>query len=379
VRRPEPGALLDRATLNRTLLARQGLLARTDAPTDAMVEHLVGMQAQVPRDPYIGLWARIADFDPGVLEGMLLERRAVRMTLMRSTLHLATARDAVLLRSVTQPVNERGFRSSPFRRRVAGMDLDALREAGVQLVEAQFLSTSELGRALAERWPGEDAEAMAYAVRYLEPMVQVTPRGLFRHTAAPRLTTLRSWLGGVPGGGAPRTVVDADRPADAALDDVVERYLRAFGPATAADIRTWSGIAGARDVIARLRPRLRAYRDADGRELVDVADGLFAPPDAPAPVRFLGEYDNVFLGHSDRSRITGDLDWGTPWARRGAFFVDGRLSGAWRFPDPSRPGRLVLEPMRPLTGPERDEAAREAAELGRFLADGADRPDVAWA
>lgn len=363
---PRPTIVLDRRTLNRTLLARQGLLRRTAVPVPSMIEALVGLQAQVPRDPYVSLWSRIAEFDPASLERLLLERRAVRMTLMRATLHLVTAPDAVGLRAGTQPVVERAFGSSPFRRRLEGIDLDRLCADGVALVEERPRTTAELGAALAERWPGSDAQALAYAVRYLVPLVQVTPRGLLRRSAAPRVTTLAAWLGDIPA-------------SDPAPDDLVLRYLRAFGPASTADVRTWSGLADVRATVERLRPRLRSYRDASGRELFDVADGRLASPDEPAPPRFLGEYDNVFLSHADRSRITGDLAWGGAYARKGAFFVDGFLAGPWQLGRDGDRVTLVLEPHRPLSTSERAAAEEEAHGLGRLLGGEGAGADVCWA
>jgi hypothetical protein len=376
VRRPEPGSVLDRATLNRTLLARQGLLARSRSSVPEAIERLVGMQAQVPRDPHIGLWARLEGFEPAALDAMLLQRQAVRMTLMRSTLHLVTSRDAWRLRAATQHVTERGFGSSPFRRRVGHLDLDAVRGAGTALVEARPMSTAELGRALAAQWPGEDPEAMAYAVRYLVPLVQVTPRGLFRASTAPRFTTLRSWLAAADDPAGRHDGGDND--PEQAVDEAVERYLRAFGPATTSDVRTWSGIRSVREAVDRLRPRLVAYRDEAGRELLDVAGGEFADPAQTAPVRLLGEFDNVFLGHADRTRITGELAWGAAWARRGALFVDGYLAGAWRCPIADDPTRLELEAMRPLDDRQRRDVVREAEALIGLIAGSAVTTEVAW-
>jgi len=359
---PPEGATLDRRTLNRTLLARQHLLERADLSVGAAIEALVGLQAQVPRDPYISLWSRLRGFDPADLEALVLERRAVRMTLMRTTLHLVTADDATGLRAVLQDVCDRGFRSSPFRRRLDGVDLDELLAVGAAVTAEKPRTVSELGALLGERWPAGDRTAMAYAVRYLVPLVQVPPRGLWRRSGAPRVTTLAAWLGL-----AEEPVVSAVIPPD----EVALRYLRAFGPATAADIRTWSWLRELRPVIERLRPRLRAYRDEAGRKLLDVQDGVFADGEEPAPVRFLGEYDNLFQSHADRSRVTGELSWGFSYLRRGTFFVDGFLAGAWSASDRGGRASILIEPRVSLSA-ARDEVVAEADALLRFLA-----PDAA--
>jgi hypothetical protein len=367
---PPEDSLLDRRTLNRTLLARQQLLARVAMPVADMIEHLVGLEAQVPRDPYISLWSRLRDFQPAALERLLLEREAVRMTLMRTTLHLVTARDAPRLRAAMQAVCERGFGSSPFRRQLDGIDLDALLAAGTAAVEDRPRTVAELGAVLAELWPTHDRTALAYAVRYLVPLVQVTPRGLLRRSAAPRVTTLYAWLG---------EAARVDTRADSRLEEVVLRYLRAFGPATVADVRAWSWLSDVRSVVELLRPRLRSYRDGAGRELFDVEDGVFAAPDEPAPVRFTGEYDNVFLAHADRSRVTGDLAWGEAYLRKGAFFVDGFLAGSWVMTVSKGHAVVTLEPRRLLDRRERDAAATEAEALVEFLAPDAPRRRLAWA
>ncbi len=386
---PAAGSVLGRRLLNRSLLARQHLLRRARMPAAAAVEHLVGLQAQVPRDPYVGLWSRLERFDPLEVERLLLDRGAVRMTLMRGTLHLVTARDAHALRAATQDVIERAHRSSPFARRVEGMDVERLAAAAVELVEERPRTIAELGKAFAERWPEGDAEAMAYTVRYLLPLVQVPPRGLLSRSGAPKLTTLAAWLGpdtdaapdgsaaGAPPGdatdGGPGTASEVER-----VDQVLLRYLRAFGPATSADIRTWSWWTGVAERLERLRPRLACYRDEAGRELFDVPGGVFAAPDEPAPVRFLGEYDNVFLSHAERSRITGELAWDGSYRGKGAFFVDGFLAGAWRRVTKPGPGRIELEPRRPLTPRARREVAAEAEALFTVVLPEAQAPRLAW-
>ncbi len=369
---PPAGTVLNRRTLNRTLLVRQSLLQRTATPVPAMLERLVGMQAQVPRDPYISMWSRLRTFEPAALEKLLVERDAVRMTLMRTTLHLVSATDALRLRAVMQVVCERAFASSPFARQLDGIDRDALLDAGAAIVAAEPRAVAELGRKLGERWPGFDPTSLAYAVRYLVPLVQVTPRGLFGRTAAPRVTTLAAWLDRTP------WPIKGGDPPERSPDETVLRYLRAFGPATLADVRAWSWLTGLRAVAERLGPGLRRYRDEAGRELFDVPDGAFASPDQPAPVRFLGEYDNVFLSHADRSRITGDLSWGAGYVRQGAFFVDGFLAGAWRHAVSEGRATIAVQPRRRLAPREREDVRAEGEALLRFLSPTARSWELGW-
>ena len=361
---PAEDEVLGRRVLNRALLARQLLLERVDEEPLEVVEQLVGMQAQVPLDPYVGLWSRVAGFDPELFGRELLERRAVRMTLMRSTIHLVSSTDAGRIRPLMQPMLERAFASSPFARNLSGVDVARVVARGRELLEAEPMPLTRLREVLGNEWPDYDANSLAYAVRYLLPLVQVTPRGVWGKAMQPTLTTLSAWLG------------DADvEPVTA--DELTLRYLRAFGPATAADIRAWSWLPDVRTVLSRLKPQLRRYRDETGRELYDVPDGIFVDPETPVPVRFLPEYDNVFLSHADRSRIMDAVTWGTSFNHRGCLFVDGFLTGAWKLVRAKRDQTLVVEQRRPLSASERRSVLQEAERLLGFLApDGPRRLDI---
>lgn len=352
--------VLSRQALNRALLERQLLLERRQMSIEDALEHLVGMQAQAPLAPYVGLWSRLDPFDPDALSERVLDRRAVRAAAMlRGTIHLLTARDAVALRPVLQEVLERAWRSSPFFRNLQGLDLTELLSAGREALEERPLSVAEMARRLVERWPDRDPSSLSYTVRYLVPLVQVPPRGVWGATGPATLTTLETWVG--------RRLEAATEP-----DAFVLRYLAAFGPATVADIATWSWLTGVRDVVERLRPDLRTFRDEQGRELVDVPDAPLPDPATPAPTRFLPEYDNALLSHADRTRIV-------PAGRKvplppgsggvmGTMLIDGYLCGTWRIIR-DRPGvTLTVEPDRALTASERESVETEGDALLRFSA-----------
>jgi Winged helix DNA-binding domain len=339
--------------LNRTLLERQGLLRRVERPAAEMIEHLVGLQAQEPRDPYVTLWSRIDGFRPEELESLIEARKAVRMTLMRGTLHLVTDRDCLALRPAMQSVCERLFWSgSPFGKQLRKVDVDVNEVVAAGRAHlAEPLTRSQLRPLLAERWPGADPDSLTYAVAYLVPLVQVPPRGLWSRSGRATLTTADSWLG--------RRVEASANP-----DDAVRRYLGAFGPASVRDIAAWSGLTGVREIVERLRGGLRTFRDENGVELLDLPDAPLADPGTPAPVRFLAEYDNVFLSHADRSRIVDPADRPQFGSWDGRFFrmvlVGGFIRAVWR----PENGDVVVKPLRRLS--KKDAAAVEAE--GRRLA-----------
>jgi hypothetical protein len=346
---------LDTRVLNRTLLARQGLLERSVRTARDVIEDLVGLQAQEPIDPYVALWTRVVDFDPTELSGLLESRAAVRMGLLRGTLHLVTARDALALYPIVADVMARSWRSSPFAKRLDGVDIDAVLRAARAAVEERPMTPSDLGLALAPGWSDRDPTSLAYAARFLLPLVQVPPRGLWGRTGRPTNTTAEAWLG---------------RPMDRtpSIDDLVRRYLRAFGPASVADMRVWSWLTGLRLVVERLRPGLRTFRDEAGRELFDVPDAPIATGEERAPIRFLPQYDNVFLSHADRSRILhptisiADMTW------RGGVLIDGFVGAAWRIVRRRGDATLTVTRYATLDGQQRAAIEEEAERLLAFLA-----------
>ena len=355
-------ALSPRA-LNRVLLERQMLIRRRRVSALDAVERLVGLQAQVPRDPYVALWSRLDRFRPQSLAEPVADRRAVRLTLLRGTLHLVTARDALALRPLIQPVIERTvFGSSPLRTAVGSVDIDELLGYFTDLLEEQPRTRAELVGATRERWPDRDATALGYAM-YLMPTVQATPRGIWGQTGPSAFTTLESWLG--------EPIGTATEP-----DEMILRYLAAFGPASVADAQSWSGLSGLKEVFGRLRPRLRTFRDESRRELFDVPGAPLPDPHTPAPVRFMPEYDNAGLGYKDRTRIVppGVPQWTeVGW---GSVLVDGFVSARWKLEREKDTATLRVEPFRKLARADRAEVEQEGVRLSAFLAPDADRRDL---
>ena len=350
---------MSRRALNRATLGRQLLLERSPRAAVDVVAHLAGMQAQAPLSPYVGLWTRMASFRPDDLAALVTSRQVVRGTLMRATVHLMTADDFLAVRPLTQPVLVRAFSGQAFAKSLAGLDLDTVLAATRALVEEKPRTRGELSKLLAESWPDHDAESLGFAATYLEPMVQVPPRGVWGTNGPAAWTTSRSWLG---------------RPLalEPSVERLVLRYLGAFGPATVKDVQQWSGLTRLREVVERLRPQLVELRGEDGAELWDLPDAPRPDPDVPAPPRFLPEYDNLLLSHADRSRVIVDkrrvpLPPGNGGSG-GTVLVDGMWAATWKIRRQGDEAAVEIDPFVPLTAADEDALGAEATALLAFAA-----------
>jgi hypothetical protein len=353
---------------NRALLARQLLLERASLRPLAAVERLVGMQAQTPRSPYTALWSRLVDFDPMTLSHAVSTRRAVRIALMRSTIHLVSARDALRLRPLMAPILERELTTPVWRTALDGLDLADVAARARVLLEEKPQTPKQLGEALMQSWPGRQPRALAHAARCLLPLVQLPPRGTWDGSGATTLTTAEHWLG---------------RPIDATPDwnAVALRYLAAFGPATAADLVVWCRVTGLGEVISRLRPQLRVLHDEDGRELFDLPRAPRPPATTAAPPRFLPDFDNVLLSHADRNHVFADAHrraiQTTNGVLPGSVLVDGSVAAAWSVERDGDTARLVIRRLD-LPDTARPEVRDEGLGLLTLLAPDARRTEVTF-
>src|SRR5690606_16346720 len=370
--------VLGARALNRATLARQLLLDRADLPVTDAVAHVGGLQAQEPQEPFTGLWSRLRGFDPASLSEALTGRRVVRVHLMRRTVHLVTAGDALAWRA-RHGAMLRQRTLGVYRSEFAGVDLDELAAAGralladgeprtlaevaaagrARLADGEPRTLAEVAAALSGRWPGPSRRALGeMVVSALVPVVQAPPRGVWRVKAGVRNVLLSSWLGREPDPPAP----DGSDPAGRAL---VRRYLAAFGPAATADLRAWCGLAGLPGAVAAVREELVSFRDQRGRELLDLPGAPRPDPDTPAPGRFLPAFDHAILGYQDPSPNVPDADRGLSVAGHRAVLVDGRVAATWE----AGAGTVTISPLRTLSRGERDAVAEEGEELASFLSE----------
>jgi hypothetical protein len=356
---PSSAELTTDRQLNRATLERQLLLRRASMPLSTAVEKLVGLQAQNPLDPYLALWSRLEGFDPDAMGRLVTERSLVRITVMRGTIHLLTADDALWLRPLTQPVLTAELsRHRDFAPALAGVDLDPILDFARLLLSVRPLSGPQLRAALAERFPALDPAALAYACRCLLPLVQAPPRGVWGKTRQVEVTTLDSWV---------------EKPLDPAPSRTAMwlRYLAAFGPASVTDIANWSRLGGWRQVVEKTRPQLVTFRNERGTELFDLPDAPRPDPDTPAPVRFLPEYDNLLLGHADRSRFSGGQSFvGATRGIKGSVLVDGTGQAIWRFEGAKNRARTLVVEHWPLSKANLVAVEEEANNVGLFWQSG---------
>jgi hypothetical protein len=333
--------------LGRATLARQLLLERARMPAVAAVEQLCGMQAQEPRPPFIGLWSRLAEFDPDDLRARIRDGALLRGPLFRGTLHLVSSRDWSLLRPPAQPALSAAARV--LRERIGTIDAAAVAAAATELLAQAPRTAGELRTLLHAAFPAEDERALGYVARMHVPLVAVATDDAWCFARDPRLAPAP------PGGG----------PPDVAA--LVRRYLAAFGPATVADAQAWSGVPGLAATFESLRGELECFADERGRELFDLPGAPRPDPDAPAPVRLLPEFDNLVLAHADRGRLIDERHRPRLTTRNlrvnATVLHDGRVCATWSLSRRGRTATLEVAPFARLPAPSARAVRAEGEAL----------------
>ncbi|WP_123042028.1 winged helix DNA-binding domain-containing protein [Cohnella candidum] len=360
--------ILSLKALNRASLARQMLLSRVRLPSLEAIERLAGLQAQAPNPPYYALWSRLEGFRQEELSRLIQDKKAVRIALMRATLHLVSSRDCFSLRSWVQPALDRSLNGA-FGTLLGEVDRQALALEARAEIQEEPLTLRELGKRLGKRWTRSDPEALAAAARNLVPLVQVPPRGLWGVSGQAVHTTAEAWLGPL-------------FSSSMGEEEIILRYLYAFGPASVKDIQAWSGLTRLNETVGKLRAKLISFRDERDVELFDLPDAPRPDPETHAPPRFLGEFDNLLLSYADRSRLIGEEDRARVFTRNGivrsTILVDGFVSGTWKITRDKSTAVLSIEPFQSLSGEARSELTLEGERLLGFAAADASKLDIVF-
>lgn len=349
----------------RRARARAQLLdttAGTDRAADA-VGAVVGIQAQDGGAAALSIRARsnavVAD---DVRRAVVDERTIVLTWSLRGTRHYHHRDDVRWLLDVLGGVFARPGRRAE-QLGIAGAVGDrAVRAVHDALATDGPLTRAEVTARLAHHGVDPSGQAPVHVIRRaaLEGVLCVVPDP----TGDERYAPLDEWVpssSGRPQPGGPGPTAELAR-----------RYLAAFGPASRADFRAWSGLGA------------RAAADAWSAIATDTADvdtpaGALsvlvghAPVDTdrPVPLRLLGGFDTLLLGYADRTAHLAPEHARRVNAGGGivrpTVIADGRVIGTWAYRRAGPRHRVEVAPFRPLSTDERSQVEREVAEVGRFL------------
>ena len=340
--------------LNRILLARQMLLGRERiAPVEAL-ERLFAIQAQLPRAPFLGLWARLDGFRKEDLLDAIHDRQVVRSTLMRGTLHLASSRDVLAFRTTIMPPRDVTLPGSV-------RPTPELLEEVLEIGRAHFGQEPrdfESIREVLEARGAEPVRPLAYATRIFLPLVQASSGAAFGHEPGGRFILARAWLG-------------QDERVDPQPAALARRYLAAQGPSLPADFAAWSGLKGAAAILESLGDELITFKDERQRTLYDVKDAPRPSGDTPAPVRLLADFDGAILGRADRTGIIKPEHAKLMASKNGLIpamvLVDGLVVGTWRIDAKRKNVAVTIRLFDKVAARDRKAIEAEALSAAAFL------------
>lgn len=341
--------------LNRATLARQMLLARQKIALPQAIARLVGLQAQVARPAFVGLWSRVHGASRDKISALFHDRTIVRATMMRGTLHVVTKADYLTLRASQQPDFDRAIAA------ILGGRLAGIEPAKLLAVARKYFAAphnfDEARQYLLKQFPGLDERAMGYTVRLTLPLVQLPTADPWAFPAQAAFVSSQTWLRTEPGD-------------DRAPDAIVRRYLEAYGPATVTDAQAWLGMQKLKPVFERLRPTLVSLRGPGRAELFDVPSAPEIDPDVPAPVRYLPEWDNLIIGRGDERFLATAHRSSVflPGLRvLPTFLVDGLVAGTWKVERKKTAATLVLTPFGKIAKAVKAELEEEGEKLLEFV------------
>lgn len=348
--------ILSSAQLNRALLARQYLLDRVPAALPAALEQVAGIPAQHGA-AYIGLWARVAGFDRKELTSGLEDRSIIQATLMRQAIHVVSQTDFVMMAAGVRQARRAWWLRVSKSRGLSEADYEGMaKKLTIALQDGPLTKVALLAEIEKAGYPRHAFEGVVF---WLD-MVRVPPQGTWEHLRADMYGLASEWVGH-------KTQKIDDISESDGLDLLVQRYLRAFGPAGLGDVASWAGVPVASLHPSAERLDLRRFRDEQGGALFDLPFGPLPDGDTAAPVRFLPTWDAALLVHTRRAGVVPEERRDEAFAISspagvGTFLVDGAVAGTWRFDD----GKVETKPFADLADDVADEVSLEATRLAEF-------------
>lgn len=359
---PQPEVTLTLRELNRAALARQMLLKREKIGVVEAVERLAGMQAQYSPSPYVGLWTRLEGFGIEDLSMAILDKMVVKASLMRWTLHLASAHDYPYF---TVAVGDALVAMSSKEAEKAGLHIPTLHKTLLEYTAEQrpFAEIVEYMNKAAGDAPTRHNHMVWRWAHSPGWLVHVPPSGVWRYFGSNSYMSAREWLGEMP-----------DPTVEEAVVYMVRKYLAAFGPATTADIVQWAGLRSvgrANAALETLADELVTFRNEAGKTLYDVKNAPRPDGDHHAPVRYLPKWDNLLLAYQQRDRVLPDRYRKTVIKINGdvtpTFLVDGIVAGMWGTSVERGTAVLKLEALEPLSRGVVQSLEEEGDKLLRFM------------
>ena len=336
--------------LNRAVLARQRLLQPSARSIEQTLRSIGGIQAQYAPSMYVGLWSRMAVFERDALTRALERRTVVQATLMRVTIHLVASRDywpfALATRAARRELWLRSMRGGASADELAGL-AERVRE---HLAAHERISRRELDALV--------GKPHAIGVGLWIDLVRVPPAGTWERRRADLFAAAAAWVGPPPAIGA-----------EEAAARLVRSYLAGFGPASQADVVSYTGLPRREVAAVCERLKLRRFRSADGEALLDIARAPLPDPEQPLGVRFLPTWDATLLVHARRAGILPEEHRPKIFHVRNphsdaVFLVDGAVAGTWKLRD----GNVELCAFGKLDGATKRALRAEADRLAAFHA-----------
>lgn len=346
--------ILSQRDLNRIMLARQMLLAREKIGPVEALERLFAIQAQLPRAPFLGLWARLDGFERGDLLKAIHDRQVVRSTLMRGTLHLASAKDVLAYRTTIMPPRNITL---PWGVKPTTEELERVLDISRRHFETEPKNFESV-REVLEAQGLKAVRPLAYAARIFLPLVQASSNAPFGHEPGGVFTLAKTWLG--------LEEYPTPRP-----HELARRYMAAHGPCLPADFAAWSGLGAAALVFEGLGDDVITFKDERKRTLFDLKHAPRPSGDTPAPVRLLADFDGAVLGRADRTGIIRPEHAPLMASKNGLIpamvLVDGVVVGTWRIEPKKKTVAVSVRLFDAVSAKDRKAIKAEAISAAKFL------------